>query len=292
MEYGGTAPALPRPPPPVTGSRDGVSSSTAASLAAATATAVAAAEAAAVAAAAADRASVSASNGAGNRGASGGAPSSNRTKGLPGKGGGTGRSLGDGGRLARLCAGRTSYEIGGPLAIALVLALWALLRESPRLGHSALLVLAAVLLAREWVGGSVTLPSARTRVPLVHDPRALVAAAENTATVSPIGGSGIEAAASSGEGIGAVVEAGGGTRAGVNTGGPGNGNCACRVEGGLTGRIVDLDGGEAGGDWKGVSLVGAALDVVEVVGRGKSGFDRFCVRVVDASRKVGVAGRG
>lgn len=136
-------------------------------------------------------------------------------------------------------------------AIALLLILWALHRESPRLGETAILGLAVALLARECVGGAATLPSADRRVPLLHDPRALVAA--------------VASRSSSVVGAGVVREARG-SRGGVS--GP-------------------RDGGVG---WEEVSLLGAAVEVVKVVGRGESGFDRFCVRVEKAasqSQRVG-----
>lgn len=141
---------------------------------------------------------------------------------------------------------RTSYEIGGPHAIALLLTLWALHRESPRLGESALLALAIALLARECVGGPATLPSSQYRVPLLHNPRALVAAASN------------------------------------NSGSSGGGAAAVAEPVGFVGRDGEAD--EGGMD--GVRLVGAVVEVVEVVGRGKSGFDRFYIRVLEAPRTV------
>lgn len=161
-------------------------------------------------------------------------------------------SLANGGGARRGC---TSYTIGGVDAIALLLILWALHRESPRLGEAAVLGLAVALLARECVGGAATLPSAERRVPLLHDPRALVAAAASRSSNS-----------SSVAGTGVVAEGGGFRAGGVSA--PGDG-----------------DGG-----WEGMSLLGAGVDVVKVVGRGKSGFDRFYVRVTEAvsqSQRVG-----
>ncbi|CAN0148017.1 unnamed protein product, partial [Ectocarpus sp. 12 AP-2014] len=153
--------------------------------------------------------------------------------------------------------GRTSYTIGGVDAIALLLILWALQRESPRLGETAILGLAVALLARECVGGAATLPSASRRVPLVHDPRALVAAAAAASRSSNVAGTG---GVAEGEGF----------------------------QGGGVSGTRNGDGG-----WEGVSLLGGEVEVVRVVGRGKSGFDRFCVRVVEVasqSQRAGVVG--
>ncbi|CBN79393.1 conserved unknown protein [Ectocarpus siliculosus] len=159
--------------------------------------------------------------------------------------------------------GRTSYTIGGVDAIALLLILWALHRESPRLGETAMLGLAVALLARECVGGAATLPSANRRVPLLHDPRALVAAAAAAVGAAASRSSNVA-------GTGVVAEGEGFQGGGVS--GPRDG-----------------DGG-----WEGVSLLGGEVEVVRVVGRGKSGFDRFCVRVVEVAsqsqRQAGVVG--
>ena len=166
-----------------------------------------------------------------------------------------------GGADRRPFGSRTSYEIGGSHAIALLLTLWALHRECPRLGESALLALAAALLAREFVGGPATLPSSRYRVPLLHDPGALVAAASKNGGRSSSGDDG----GCGGDSVGA-------------------GGSLAAVAG--TARLVGRDGEAGVGGLDGVSLVGAAVEVVEVVGRGKSGFDRFCIRVMEASQTV------
>jgi len=186
-----------------------------------------------------------------------------------GGGDGSDRGGGPGGGGAKPFGKRTSYEIAGSHAIALALTLWALHRESPLLGEYALLVLAVVLLAREWVGGAATLPSAALRVPLLHDPRALVAAKSR-------GSRNLEGLATAAAATTTKPEDGSrGLAGGVVVGGSGDGG-----GGGAAAAVGD--------GLEGVSLVGAVADVVEVAGRGKSGFDRFCIRVAtEASPKVG-----
>ncbi|CAN0424369.1 unnamed protein product, partial [Ectocarpus fasciculatus] len=136
VEYGGTAPALPRLPQPSTAG-----------------------------AAPAGRPAGGTSPLAGTR-ALPGAPepcsagtASKRGSGSSGRGNENGAPAGSG-MLRPLLSlangegmrrGRTSYTIGGVDAIALLLILWALHRESPRLGEAAVLGLAVALLARECV---------------------------------------------------------------------------------------------------------------------------------------------
>lgn len=132
-----------------------------------------------------------------------------------------------------LAGGEAVYEIRGLHAVVLFLALWALHRESASLGEAALLALALVFFAKEWVGSLlVTLPSAKLCVPLLHDPGVVVQAAALWS--------------SNKIGVSADDE---------------NGN-------GTVGSLRGVD-----------SLVGTRVKIVEVVGTGQSGFDRFCIKI-------------
>ena len=149
--------------------------------------------------------------------------------------------------LSRLLAGgNTFYEVRGLHAVALLLVLWALHRQSARAGEAAILALAVALFIREWTGGAATPPTAKLRAPLLHD-------------------------AGAGRAAGGVMD--GGASAGFEDEG----------RGGMTA------GSRVGGDGVGVSLDGARVkivNIVEVIGTGQSGFDRFCIKL-QATEKVG-----
>lgn len=140
-------------------------------------------------------------------------------------------------RAAIRRGGRTSFDIGGLHAIALLLTLWALHRKSSAAGESAVWALIVILAAREWIGGPVTLPSSKFEVPLLHDPSAVRCARDGQRGL--------------GVGFGARKQEGG----------------SCITE--------EVPGDEG----KGVTLVGAKVEILDMVGRGRSGFDRFCIRV-------------
>lgn len=195
-----------------------------------------------------------------------------------------------GGFLRAVAAGdggsSVSYQISGRHAIALALSLWAVFRKSAAVGGAVLWAIAIALGAREWIGGPVTLPSARHRVPLLHDASALRGGAHKA---------GLRAKASRGyataaqraerETASADVGEGIGSNRDVSIGGAGKGGCSGEAQG-------SRGEGAGGGEWMGerggwagnsrevpVCLAGARVEIVEWAVRGHSGFDRFCVKV-------------
>lgn len=144
--------------------------------------------------------------------------------------------------------GTTSYDIGGLHAIALLLSLWALYRRNPCAGECALWAAVVALASREWIGGPATLPSASLRVPLLHDPCAV--RAEEMRRKRCSGGE------HGGRGAGGGLE---GSARGI-------------------GGVAGVGGGVGGGEMA-VCLLGASVEIVEVVRSGPSGFDRLCVKV-------------
>lgn len=155
-----------------------------------------------------------------------------------------------------------------------MLSLWALLRKSAAAGAAALWAVAIALAAREWVGGSVTLASAKIRVPLLHDPALVHSGAVEVRVVDGRA----EEVSAAGE-----LPRGGKTAA-SRAGGSGRDEGA--YDGG-SGRKRAV-GGEGGGAVPG-SLVGAKVEIVEVTGSGQSGFDRLCIKV-QVSTAVGTVG--
>lgn len=82
-----------------------------------------------------------------------------------------------------------------------MLSIWALFRKSAAAGSAALWGVALALAAREWTGGSVTVRSARGRVPLLHDPSILLQEVRGAKVEEGGGGRG-SADGSRGEGVG------------------------------------------------------------------------------------------
>lgn len=151
--------------------------------------------------------------------------------------------------------------------------LWALHRHSALAGESALWALAVAVAAREWVGGPVTLPSAKSRVPLLHDPQDALPGGQQRRRRQRRG-----------------KREGGERGVGVGLGG-GEG----RGQGGQAyeSRARERRGAGGMGGAERVSLVGARVEIVqvEVVGRVQSGFDRFFIKV-QAAPRVGGRGKG
>lgn len=192
--------------------------------------------------------------------------------------------------------GRTSYVIGGRHAIALVVALWGLLRRNVAACSAALWALALALAAREWVGASVTIPSSNRRVPLLHDYSVLLG-------LRKPGVSAPEKAVGT-----AVGTAGGGAARGARDPGDGSGGVPARGHGVWPpGAGGDGERGAAGmGTFRGsprvdeaavrrlsgVRLEGSRVEITEVVGNAQGGFTRFCVKVRVQVRKDGAWGGG
>lgn len=192
--------------------------------------------------------------------------------------------------------GKTSYQIGGRHAFVLVLGLWALVRRSATAAASALWAMAVALAAREWIGVPVTLASATIRVPLVHNPATVLNEQKKKQPESRTKWktAKTEAAkvqhASSGSnsreefarlerdralGLGAT---GGGDGRGILAWGEGN-------RGGNSSENAIADANAEYG-LSSLSVVGARLEIVDAVGMGQCGFDRFCVKVQVQVRKV------
>ncbi|CAM9437959.1 unnamed protein product, partial [Discosporangium mesarthrocarpum] len=171
------------------------------------------------------------------------------------KGSGMGRGRRRDGGAGR--PGKTPYTISGGALACACLALLMLLHHDADIAVAVLWALTLALVAREWVGSPVTCLEARSKVPLLHHTSSVWATGEGPTK---------------------------GGRGGLDGCMDGSG------EGGLWRNLSAGAGGgnlqELGGVSRAGRLWGARLDILEVVGKGQSGFDRFCISVqVDFSAR-------